>query len=68
MTTRTAKFYRKHLGRYFDMHYGEYENTVMWSVDPTLKQWRFHIPELNKVVTLTCDDFGVVTEQHTNVG
>ena len=60
---RSVRWCMKHLQKYFDKHYGEYSESAGWLVNPANNQWKFIILELGVVVTLTCDDFGYVTEE-----
>lgn len=55
--------YAAQLKRYFDKHYGEYEYSAAWYVNPAPNMWKFEILELNRIVTLICDEDGRVTEE-----
>lgn len=59
--------YYQFLDRYFNKHFGEYDETVLWYVDPAINKWKFMIRELGQVITLTCDNNGVVTEERRNI-
>lgn len=59
---RTQRFYTNHLQRYFDEYYGEHDDYAEYYVDPAPNQWKFYIPSLGKLVLLTCDDNGEITE------
>ena len=63
MLTRTVRYYRGRLDKYFDKRFGEYEDTVEYHNDPAVNKWRFVIPELGIEVELTCDDSGQITEK-----
>lgn len=55
--------YHTRLKRYFDEHYGDYEETAEWYVDPDINTWKFKISELEVIITLICNDQGVVIER-----
>ena len=55
-------FYIKHLQKYFNEHYKEYEDTAEWYGNPKPNQWKCRISELSILLYLTCDDEGNVTE------
>lgn len=63
MATKTERYYQRHLQKYFDKHYIEYDETVECFVDPAINKWRFIVPELGIEVNLTCDDTGRVSEK-----
>ena len=58
---RTNHWYRIRLGKYFDEHYVEYEDSITWYTDPAPNQWVFNIPELKTRVELTCDVKGNIS-------
>lgn len=58
---RLYMWYRTRLSRFFDMHYIEYEDDILWFPDPAPNQWLFDISELNTRIELTCDAKGNVT-------
>ena len=58
---RTEQWYRSRLSRFFDTHYLNYEDDILWWTDPAPNQWLFDIPELNTRVELACDNKGNVT-------
>lgn len=58
-----AKWYELRLGRYFEEHYSEYEETAEWWNNPEINQWLFDIRELGVRIELTCKDDGTVVEQ-----
>lgn len=60
--TRKDGYYKRHLQRYFDEHYGQYEETVEWFADSTPNKWKFIVPELSIAVTLICGSNGDVSE------
>ena len=60
---KSTRWYMKYLQKYFDAHYGEYADSAGWLVNPAPNKWQFIILELNRKVTLTCDDSGHVTEE-----
>jgi len=60
-------YYSRYLQRYFDEHFREYDETALWHVDPAPNKWKFVIRELGQVITLTCDNNGVVTEERRNI-
>ncbi len=62
-TMKPEKWYQRRLYKYFEEHYGEYEDTAEYWNDPAINQWLFDIPELGIRVELTCSDRGIVTEQ-----
>jgi hypothetical protein len=57
--------YQTRLQRYFDKYYKPYEETAEWYVNPADNKWRFQIPELRLIITLTCNEQGTVTETRT---
>lgn len=59
---KSERFYYDRLQRYFDEHYGEYDDSAEYYNNPAPNQWKFYIPELGVVVLLTCDDQGEVDE------
>lgn len=50
----SAVRYDRRLQRYFDKHYGQFDETAEWFVDHAPNEWKFFIPELEQVVTLIC--------------
>lgn len=62
MTIKTERFYRNKLQQYFNKKYLNYADTAEYYVDPDINVWKFDIYELGVGITLTCDDYGVVTE------
>ena len=62
MTGHSGKWYHTRLKRYFDKYYKPYEETAEWYVDPVINKWKFRIPELDLIITLTCNEKGTVTE------
>lgn len=62
-TMKPEKWYQRRLYKYFEEHYGEYEDTAEYWNDPAINQWLFDIPELGLRIELTCSDRGIVTEQ-----
>lgn len=60
--TRKDNYYERHLQKYFDEYYGEFEETVEWLMDTAPNRWQFIVPELSAVVTLTCGSNGEVNE------
>ena len=60
---KPEKWYQRRLYKYFEEHYGQYEDTAEYWNDPAINQWLFDIPELGIRVELTCSDRGIVTEQ-----
>ena len=58
---KSKRWYQTRLSGFFDMHYRDYEDDILWFVDPAVNQWLFDIPELNTRVELTCDNDGNVT-------
>lgn len=62
-TMKPEKWYQRRLYKYFEEHYGEYEDTAEYWNDPAINQWLFDIPEIGIRVELTCSDRGIVTEQ-----
>lgn len=54
--------YQRRLQRYFDKHYGEYDESAEWYPDGAPNRWRFDIPELHQEVTLVCGSDGKVEE------
>ena len=59
--TKSKRWYQMRLGKVFDAYYSDYEDDILWFVDPGVNQWLFDIPELNTRIELTCDDKGNVT-------
>lgn len=59
---RSTDWYEEHLRRYFDEHYGEYDETVEWYVNPGQNKWEFKVPELGVKIILRCNERGHVTE------
>ncbi len=59
---RKDSYYERHLQRYFDEHYGKFEETVEWFVDSAPNKWKFIVPELSIAVTLVCGSNGDVSE------
>ena len=39
---RTNHWYRIRLGKYFDEHYVEYEDSITWYTDPAPNVWVFN--------------------------
>lgn len=62
------RWYMTRLGKYFDEHYKQYEDTAEFFPDPADNQWLFDIPELEMRVELTCYDNGVVMEERYHKG
>ena len=60
---KPKRWYQKRLGKYFDEHYGLYEDTAEYYVDPDVNQWMFNITELNIKVKLICHDDETVEER-----
>ena len=54
--------YIKHLQRYFNEHYGNYDESAEWSVDPAPNKWEFVIRVLGIRVILTCHEDGKISE------
>ena len=65
---RKQRWYSSRIAKYFEEHYGQYEDTAEFFPDPADNQWLFDIPELNVRVELTCYDNGVVMEQRYKKG
>lgn len=61
VTNKSKRWYQTRLSRFFDMYYLDYEDDILWFVDPAANQWLFDIPELDTRVELTCNDNGNVT-------
>ena len=59
---RSTDWYEDHLQRYFDEHYGEYDETVEWYINPDQNKWEFKVPELGVKIILRCNERGHVTE------
>lgn len=59
---RSEKWYAARLSKYFLAHYGEYEETAEWYINPAPNQWKFEIPGSGKAILLTCDENGNVHE------
>ncbi len=59
---RKDSYYERHLQKYFDEHYGEFEETVEWFVDSAPNKWKFIVPELSIAVTLVCGSNGEINE------
>lgn len=64
---KDTRWYMRRLQRYFDMHYGEYGDTAGYLVNPAPNQWKFCIDEIDAMVTLTCEENGVVTEKRVPI-
>lgn len=62
MPKHTDQWYHTRLKRYFDAYYKPYEETAEWYVDPGYNKWKFKIPELELIITLTCNERGTVAE------
>lgn len=62
-TMKPEKWYQRRLYKYFEEHYGQYEDEAEYWNDPAINQWLFDIPALGMRVELTCSDRGIVTEQ-----
>jgi len=65
MRKHTDQWYHNRLKRYFDDYYKPYEETAEWYVNPANNKWKFRIPELKLIITLTCNTKGTVTESRT---
>ena len=63
MPFRTERFYSNYLQRYFDEHYGQYDETAEFFPNPEIYKWKFYIPELDRTVLLVCLDDGYVIEK-----
>jgi hypothetical protein len=61
---KTKRYYEGVLRAYYYSYYGMYEEDTEFYVNPALNKWKFYIPPLDVIVTLTCDDEGEVTEEH----
>ena len=61
------QWYADRLQRYFDKHYGEFDETAEWYTNPGLNQWQFRIYEVGLEVLLICDDKGRITEERTRI-
>lgn len=55
-------YYKRHLQRYFEEHYGQYKETAEWFADSAPNKWKFIVPELSIAVTLICGSNGDVSE------
>lgn len=64
---KNGNFYNRKLCQYFDAHLQRYTETAEWHENPAPNQWRFEIPDLRIVVTLTCDENGHVREERTSM-
>ena len=62
-----VKHYSSYLQRYFDRHWGHYDESAEWHANPAPNKWLFDIRELGVRVTLTCDDSGRVTESRVKI-
>lgn len=67
MPVKSESFYNRKLQRYFDRHFGDYEETAEFYVNPAINKWKFIIPELGIEVLLTCNDIGWVIEKRERV-
>lgn len=56
-------WYESKLQRYFDKHYGAYDEVAEWYINPAPNKWKFDIPDLALTILLTCDDHGTVAEK-----
>ena len=63
MVMKAEWWYDSKLQRYFDKHYGAYDETAEYYVNPAPNIWLFDIPELGMTIELTCDDKGLITER-----
>ena len=59
---RTEKFYHNRLEKYYRKHYGQYDDTIEWFINPKINIWRFYIPEEETIVYLECFDNGMIKE------
>lgn len=60
-------WYIKHLQRYFNKHYLNYDETVEWYANPEPNKWRFIVHELGLSILLICDKNGKVTEERSEI-
>lgn len=51
------------LNLYYEENYSEYDETIEWYVNPAPNKWKFYIPDLGIIVTLTCNNQGEVIEK-----
>ena len=64
---KSEKWYHERLQKYFDRTFGAYEESAEWYVNPAPNKWKFIIPELEIVVTLTCNNIGWVIEKRDKI-
>ena len=61
------KQYHRYLQKYFKEHYGKYNKSAEWHVNPADNIWKFYIPELELEVKLVCDEKGNVYEESKQI-
>ena len=61
------KQYYRYLQKYFKEHYGKYNKSAEWHVNPADNIWKFYIPELELEVKLVCDEKGNVYEESKQI-
>lgn len=64
---KSERWYHEKLQRYFDRNFGPYGETAEWYNNPAPNKWKFIIPELEIVVTLTCNNIGWVIEKRDKI-
>lgn len=62
------ELYQRGLNNYYNKHFGAYAYETQWYVDPADNQWKFYIPEVGSLITLTCDEYGYVTKKEESLG